>query len=119
MALLVAIVLALTVLPAPWNLVAVAAAAVWEVLTTLGALWWSQRRAVKVGVETLIGREIVVRAACRPVGQVSVKGELWQARCDEGASSGEVVRILGIDGLTLVVEPVRPPRAGLGDPAAR
>lgn len=107
-ALLVAIVLALTVLPAPWNLAAVAAAAIWEVATALGALWWSQRRAAQVGAETLIGRVVDVRGACRPVGRVSVKGEIWQARCDEGVSAGEVVRIVGIDGLTLVVEAVRP-----------
>lgn len=119
MALVVAIVLALTVLPAPWNLAVVAAAAIWEVATALGALWWSQRRAAQVGAETLIGREIEVRSACRPVGQVRVKGEIWQARCDEGASAGEAVRIVGIDGLTLVVEAVRPPRADLGDRAAR
>jgi membrane protein implicated in regulation of membrane protease activity len=107
-ALLIAIVLALTVLPTPWNLAFVAAAAVWEVVTMLGAMWWSQRRAAKVGTEALIGREVGVRNACRPVGRVSVKGELWQASCAEGASAGEVVRIVGIDGLTLVVEAIRP-----------
>jgi membrane-bound serine protease (ClpP class) len=104
-ALLVAIVLALTVLPAPWNLVAVGAAAVWELATTLGAVWWSQRRSARVGAEAMFGREVPVRDDCRPLGRVSVKGELWRARCDAGANRGESVRIVGIDGLTLVVEP--------------
>ena len=108
MALLVAIVLALTVLPTPWNLAVVAAGACWEIATTFGALWWSHRRAITVGAEALIGREVAVRDACRPVGRVSVKGELWQARCDAGANRGESVRIVGIDGLTLRVEPARP-----------
>ena len=118
MALLIAIVLALTVLPAPWNLAVVAAAAVWEVATALGALWWSQRRAAQVGAETLMGRTVDVRDACRPVGRVSVKGEIWQARCDEGVSAGQVVRIIGIDGLTLVVEAITPRRADSRDRVA-
>jgi len=106
--LVIAILLALFLLPSPWNVAVVAAAAVWEVATALGGLWWSQRRAAKVGVETLMGREVEVRRACRPVGEVRVKGEIWQARCDDGADAGELVRIVGIDGLTLVVERATP-----------
>lgn len=109
MALLVAIVLALTVLPTPWNLAVVAAAACWEIATTLGAVWWSQRRSARVGVEAMLGREVPVRDDCRPLGRVSVKGELWRARCDAGANRGESVRIVGIEGLTLRVELVKPP----------
>ena len=104
--LIIAILLALLVLPAPWNVAAIAIAALWELLTALGGLWWSQRRAAKVGAESMIGREVEVRRACRPVGQVSVRGEIWQARCDAGADAGDKVRILGLDGLTLVVERV-------------
>jgi membrane-bound serine protease (ClpP class) len=105
-ALLVAVLLALFVLPTPWNLAAVAVGATWEVATALGGLWWSQRHAAKVGAETLVGREVEVRTACRPLGQVRVKGELWRARCDAGAGAGETVRVVGIEGLTLVVEAV-------------
>jgi membrane protein implicated in regulation of membrane protease activity len=36
-----------------------------------------------------------------------VNGELWSARCPEGARSGEAVRVNGVDGLTLVVSPRR------------
>jgi membrane-bound serine protease (ClpP class) len=106
MALLIAIVLAVFVLPAPWNLVAVAAGAAWEAATALGSLWWTQRQAIRVGAEALVGREVEVRAACRPLGQVRVKGEIWRARCDAGAGTGDVVRIVGLDGVTLIVEPV-------------
>ena len=42
-----------------------------------------------------------------PVGTVRVNGELWAARCAEGAASGETVRVNGVDGLTLVVSPRR------------
>jgi membrane protein implicated in regulation of membrane protease activity len=34
-----------------------------------------------------------------------VQGELWRARCDEGANVGDAVRILRLEGLTLVVVP--------------
>jgi membrane-bound serine protease (ClpP class) len=106
--LIIALALALFVLPTPWNVAVVAGAAVWELSTALGGLWWSQRRAAKVGVETLIGREVEVRRACHPRGEVRVRGEIWQARCDQGANVGDRVRIVGLDGLTLVVEPVLP-----------
>jgi membrane protein implicated in regulation of membrane protease activity len=45
-----------------------------------------------------------------PVGQVRVRGELWEARCSEGAGVGESVRLARIEGLTLVVERVPEPR---------
>jgi membrane-bound serine protease (ClpP class) len=106
MVLLVAILLAFFVLPWPWNLVAVVAGAAWEVAEKLAGLWWSQRRVAKVGAETLVGREVEVREACRPLGRVRVKGELWRARCTAGANVGEIVRVVAVDGLTLVVVPV-------------
>ena len=102
MSLIIALALALFVLPSPWNVIAVTVAALWELATALFGLWWSQRRAAKVGVEALLGREVEVRRACRP------KGEIWQARCEPGADAGELVRIVGLDGLTLLVEPVLP-----------
>ena len=108
MSMIIAIALALFVLPSPWNLIAVTAAALWELATALGGLWWSQRRAAKVGVEALMGREVEARRACRPLGEVRVRGEIWQARCEQGADAGETVRIVGLDGLTLLVEPVLP-----------
>ncbi len=106
MSLIIALALAIFVLPSPWNLIAVVTAALWELATALGGLWWSQRRAAKVGVEALMGREVEVRRACRPLGEVRVRGEIWQARCNEGADAGDSVRIVGLDGLTLLVEPV-------------
>jgi membrane protein implicated in regulation of membrane protease activity len=106
-ALVIALLLALFVLPAPWNVAAVIVGAGWELATTLGAVWWSQRRAARVGAEALLGQEVVVREACDPLGRVSVRGELWRARCVTPARRGETVRVVGIDGLTLVVEPLQ------------
>ena len=59
-----------------------------------------------VGAETLIGREAVVTLPCRPVGQVRLDGEIWEARCEAGASPGDRVRVTGREKLTLIVEPV-------------
>jgi membrane-bound serine protease (ClpP class) len=119
MVLLLAIVLAVFVLPYPWNFVAVIAGTAWEVVEKLMGLWWSQRWAAKVGAETLVGREVEVRDACRPLGRVRVKGELWRARCAAGAAAGETVRVVGLDGLTLVVEPVERPAYASASSSAR
>ena len=108
MALIIALALALFVLPSPWNVAVVAGAAVWELATALGGLWWSQRREARVGMEALMGREVEVRRACRPLGEVRVRGEIWKARCERGADRGDSVPIVGLDGLTLLVEPVTP-----------
>jgi membrane-bound serine protease (ClpP class) len=59
-----------------------------------------------VGAQTLVGKEAEVLAPCRPIGQVRIGGEIWQARCETGADAGEAVRVTGLDGLTLLVERV-------------
>jgi membrane-bound serine protease (ClpP class) len=59
-----------------------------------------------VGVETLIGATGRVVADCRPDGTVRVKGEIWRARCDEGAGMGTRVRVTGREELLLIVEPL-------------
>ena len=104
MALVAAILLALFVLPSPWGLVAVVAGVAVEVGEAFFWLWLSRRRRAVVGREALIGATALVTAPCRPVGQVRVQGELWAARCDDGADEGEAVRVREVEGLTLVVE---------------
>jgi membrane-bound serine protease (ClpP class) len=91
-----------------WAIALVATTGGIECLQTLFWLWYSQRQAVQVGAETLLGRIVEVAEQCRPYGHVRVEGELWRARCEEGADRGERVRIVGRDGLTL--EAVRDPR---------
>jgi membrane-bound ClpP family serine protease len=100
----VAVILAVFVIPQPWGLVLVGVAAVVEIGETFFWIWLSQRRRAKVGAETLIGAVAEVVSACRPDGQVRVQGELWRARCEEGADRGETVRVVDRDGLTLRVE---------------
>jgi membrane-bound serine protease (ClpP class) len=57
----------------------------------------------------MIGAHAEVVAACRPTGQVRIRGELWRARCEAGADVGETVRVDRLDRLTLVVSPLSPP----------
>ena len=100
-----AVLLALFVVPRPWGLVLVAAAAVVEVGESFFWLHLSRRRRIQMGAETLIGATARVVSDCRPLGQVRLRGELWRARCEAGASAGDTVRIVDRDGLTLLVEP--------------
>jgi membrane protein implicated in regulation of membrane protease activity len=99
-----AVLLAVFVLPAPWRIPVVAVAAVIEVAETLFWLWLSRRGKVKMGPETLVGAVAEVVTRCAPLGQVRLEGELWRARCADGAEPGERVRVQALDGLTLVVE---------------
>ncbi len=104
MLLIGAVLLAVFVLPFGWGVAAVAAAAVVEVAEIFFWVWLSKRYRIQVGAETLVGARAVVVTPCRPNGQVRVQGELWQARCRDGADPGDTVRIAARDGLTLVVE---------------
>jgi membrane-bound serine protease (ClpP class) len=111
-ALLGAILLAIFVLPPAWRIPVVLAGGAIEVGESMFWIWLSKRRRPSVGVETLVGASATVVTPCRPLGQVRVQGELWQARCDEGADPGDAVRVENVDGLTLVVSRVdsRAPR---------
>jgi membrane protein implicated in regulation of membrane protease activity len=102
-ALLGAILLAIFVLPPAWRLPVVLAGGAVEVGESFFWIWLSKRRRPSVGVETLLGARATVVTACRPLGQVRVQGELWQALCDEGADPGDEVRVESVDGLTLRV----------------
>jgi membrane-bound serine protease (ClpP class) len=72
----------------------------------LGETVWNRtvRGPLQSGAETVIGMTATVIIACRPHGQVFVDGEIWEARCAEGADSGETVAVASRDLLWLVVE---------------
>jgi membrane protein implicated in regulation of membrane protease activity len=101
----IAVILAVFVVPAPWGLVLVGVAALVEIGETFFWVWLSKRRRIQMGAETLIGAPALVVSPCRPDGQVRLRGELWGARCEAGADPGERVRVLDRDGLILLVEP--------------
>lgn len=93
----------LLVLPSPWNVVGLLAGLA---LFAGEVVFWNRTvrgRRVAVGAETLIGETGVVVTACRPEGQVRLGGEIWDARCDEGADRGDEVVVTAQERLRLVV----------------
>jgi membrane protein implicated in regulation of membrane protease activity len=102
--LIIALIAALLWLPSPWSYLAVIAAALVELAEVAVFIWYSKRRRATTGAEALPGRRGTVVEPCRPIGQIRVLGELWRARCEEGADRGDevVVEALGPD-LTLIV----------------
>jgi membrane-bound serine protease (ClpP class) len=100
-----AILLAVFILPPPWGLVLVGVAAIVEIAETFVWIRISRRWRIRAGAETLIGARAQVVSPCRPRGQVRVEGELWRARCEQGADPGDTVRVVGREGLTLLVDP--------------
>lgn len=102
---IIAVILAFTVLPSPWGVVAVAVAALIDTVETVFFVRWSKRRRATVGVETLVGRAGIVVRTLSPRGQVRLDGEIWEARAAAEITAGAEVLVTGIDGLVLEVEP--------------
>lgn len=106
---LVVLVIALLFLPAPWNVVAVVAAAIVDVTETAVFVWWSRRRRrlvpAAVGVDALVGAEglALSRLDRGADGQVRVRGETWGARAQEPVDPGEQIVVEAVDGLVLDV----------------
>ena len=110
MLLVLAILLAVFWLPTGWGIAVVAAATVIEFAEVGFWFWLSRRRKAVTGAEALPGSRGIVVAECRPEGQVRLDGELWRARCEEGADVGDEVVVERLDpGLVLVV--TRAPQA--------
>ena len=105
---LIALLLAIFLLPSPWGFVVVACALVVDVLEVSVGLWYSKRRRATVGTDALVGVTGVAIDDLFPEGQVKVNGEIWRARCEAGCDAGAAVVIRAVNGLTLEVEPARP-----------
>lgn len=112
MILLVCVLLAVLVLPTPWNAIVAVVGVILEAGEITVLRRWSKRigRRTKAttGAEAMIGKRAEVVTECRPTGSVRIKGELWEARCEAGADSGDTVVVDGVDGLTLLVSPEAP-----------
>jgi membrane-bound serine protease (ClpP class) len=84
-------------------------------LLLVAILWLALRsrtRPVVSGREQMIGSLAKAVGDFQRFGSVRVHGERWQAMSDVPLAADQTVRITGIDGLVLVVEPVLPQ----GDP---
>ena len=109
MILLIAILLAVFVLPSPWNVVAIVVGCLLEIGEVVVLRQWSKRMGKRAkpttGAEAMIGKVAEVVEVCRPTGTVRLNGELWEARCTADAARGDEVVVDAVDGLTLVVSP--------------
>jgi len=60
------------------------------------------------GANSMVGARGIAKERLAPSGYVQVRGELWKAELIEGSppiKEGESVRVAGIRGLTLLVQP--------------
>ena len=92
-----------------WQLIAVVAilsAAIFVGVATLALR--ARNRVVVSGREQMIGSTGEALEAFADLGRVRVMGEDWQARTGGAVVPGQRVKVVGIEGLTLVVEPQSP-----------
>lgn len=68
----------------------------------------ARRNKVVTGIEGMLGLPGIAVSELNPSGTVQVRGEYWNAQASGRVPASEPVRITGIDGLTLRVEPARP-----------
>jgi membrane-bound serine protease (ClpP class) len=74
----------------------------------------AQTQPPATGVEGLIGLEGRTRTELVPdnPGQIDVRGEIWRAYSRKPMPAGARVRVVDVDGLTLIVEPAASTREG-------
>jgi membrane-bound serine protease (ClpP class) len=65
----------------------------------------ARRNKVVTGVEGMVGQLGIAQTALEPEGQVLVRGELWSAIAASNIPAGAHVRVKGVAGLKLQVEP--------------
>ncbi|MBL8661131.1 MAG: nodulation protein NfeD [Rhodospirillales bacterium] len=89
-----------------WELIAVVAlvsGGLFMILLTVAVR--ARRRAVVSGEEGMIGTVGPVLTWDDRAGTVRVRGEIWSARARRALRPGEQIRVVELDGLTVVVEP--------------
>jgi membrane-bound serine protease (ClpP class) len=72
-----------------------------------GLAFRAQTAGARTGRRGLIGEIGTVKQAIDPEGKVFVHGELWKARSASVLDVGQDVRVLDIEGLTMIVEAAR------------
>ena len=68
----------------------------------------ARRNRVETGQEGMIGEIGVARTELGPEGKVFVHGEIWNAVAKRSVPAGARVRVAGVEGLHLIVEPENP-----------
>lgn len=93
---------------APWLVGLATAAMAGFVLVVVTQVARARKAPPLTGVEHYMGQIAQVRQALCPTGRVWFEGQSWFARTQSGVEVAESqsVRIVGLDGLTLIVEPL-------------
>ncbi len=78
------------------------------VLVVIGQVARSRRAPVLTGYEHYLGQIARVRQPLQPIGRVWFEGQSWFAETKSGreVEAGRMVRVVGLEGLTLIVEPI-------------
>jgi membrane protein implicated in regulation of membrane protease activity len=101
---LLAILLAMTVIPTPWGACAVGVAALVDLAETVVLIRRTGRAPSPVGAAGMIGRKGIATTRLSPEGRVRIFGELWAARVESGSlACGASVEVERVEGLELVV----------------
>ena len=66
----------------------------------------ARRSKIVTGIEGMMGEQAMTVGDLNPSGTILVRGEYWNAHASRRVAPNEPVRITGIDGLTLRVEPI-------------
>jgi membrane-bound serine protease (ClpP class) len=75
------------------------------ILAIGGAAWSARKRPPVTGSEQMIGMRGEVVSWAGAHGSVRVHGEIWSARADQPLQVNNTVRVVGREGLTLIVKP--------------
>jgi membrane-bound serine protease (ClpP class) len=76
-------------------------------ILALGLLFKSRQAPVVSGREELIGATGVALEDFTDRGMIRIHSEIWQARCDSPISKKQRVTVTGLDGLTLLISPIK------------
>lgn len=86
-------------------IVGVALAAALALGALIWILWRSRRTPAATGRSQMIGTQAVALEDIEHEGWVRAHGERWRARSLQPLREGQPLRVVGMDGLTLLVEP--------------
>jgi membrane-bound serine protease (ClpP class) len=99
----------------PWVIVPVAAFATFFFLVAIRAAMRLRHKGATTRDQQLIGVDGLVLRDLRPRGVVQIASEHWTAEAVRGTPrKGERVRVVGLEGLKLKVEPLEAPTTASG-----
>ena len=92
----------------PWLVAVTTAGMAAFVLVVIGQVARSRRAPVLTGYEHYLGQVASVSQPLQPTGRVWFEGQGWFAEMKSGGEveTGRMVRVVDLEGLTLIVEPV-------------